>query len=179
MTVRLATPEATMLSSEATPTDDAARIMDSVRRLVRELRVAARAAESELGVSTAQLFVLRQLQAHAGQSLSDVAEHTRTTQSSVSEVVARLIRRGLVERHPSTMDRRRAELSITDQGRAVIASAPVTIQERLLAGLAHLDEGQRRALAAGMDAWLRASGLSEVRPTMFFEPERAKKPPLR
>ena len=179
MMARVATPGAAMASSEPAVRDDAARIMDGVRRLVRELRVAARAAESERGVTTAQLFVLRQLQAHAGQSLSDVAGQTRTTQSSVSEVVARLIRRGLVERHPSAIDRRRAELSLTSRGRAIIADAPETIQERLVGGLNRLDDLQRRALADAMDAWLRASGVSEVRPPMFFEPERARKPRAR
>ena len=40
---------------------NSARILDAIRRLVRHLRIADRAAQSELGISGAQLFVLTEL----------------------------------------------------------------------------------------------------------------------
>jgi len=80
---------------------DTARAMDSLRRIVHALRVATRASERAVGLGGAQLFVLRQLSATSGQSLGDLAARTRTTRSSISEVVARLVRNGLVNRAPS------------------------------------------------------------------------------
>jgi DNA-binding MarR family transcriptional regulator len=149
---------------------DAARAMDSLRRVVHALRVATRASERAFGLSGAQLFVLRQLSVTSGQSLSDLAARTRTTQSSISEIVARLVRNGLVRRTPSSKDRRRAELSLTAAGEAVLVSAPETIQEQLLHGFESLDEGTRRTLADSLESWLTASGLDEVAPALFFEP---------
>jgi DNA-binding MarR family transcriptional regulator len=144
--------------------------MDSLRRVVHALNIATRASERAFGVSAAQLFVLRQLAARSGQSLSDLAARTRTTPSSISEIVARLVRRGLIERRPSEDDRRRAELSLTDRGRTTLAKAPVTIQERLLLGFDQLDGTSRAALADLLEAWLTASGLDDVAPALFFEP---------
>lgn len=149
---------------------DAARAMDSLRRVVHALRVATRASERAFGLSTAQLFVLRQLATTSGQSLSGLATRTRTTQSSISEVVARLVRRGLVARVPSKQDRRRAELSLTDAGNAILSNVPETIQERLLRGFDRLDEKSQHALADTFESWLTASGLDDVAPAMFFEP---------
>ena len=148
---------------------DAARAMDSLRRAVHAIRIATRASERAFGLSTAQLFVLRQLSATSGQSLSDLAARTRTTQSSVSEVVARLVRNGLVSRAPSSIDRRRAVLSLTAAGESILANAPETIQERLLRGFASLDEGTRQTLADNFESWLTSSGLNEVAPALFFE----------
>jgi MarR family transcriptional regulator, organic hydroperoxide resistance regulator len=149
---------------------EAARVMDALRRVVRALRVSTHASERDLGVSAAQLFVLRQLALAPRQSVGELATRTRTSQGSVSEVVSRLVAHGFVERHTAESDRRRAELSPTAEGRAVLARASETIQERLLAGLARMSEEQRRALAAGMDEWLASAGLGEVPATMFFEP---------
>ena len=149
---------------------DAARALDSLRRVVHALRTATRASERAFGLSAAQLFVLRQLSVTSGQSLSDLAVLTRTTQSSISEVVARLVRDGLVSRAPSSRDRRRAELSLTTAGEAVLANAPETIQERLLRGFESLDEEGQRAVADGLESWLTASGLDDVAPALFFEP---------
>jgi DNA-binding MarR family transcriptional regulator len=150
--------------------NDAARVMDSLRRVVHAIRVATRASERAFGLTTAQLFVLRQLSAAPGQSMSDLAARTRTTQSSISEVVARLVGRGLVARDLSKDDRRRAVLSLTAPGRSMLETAPETIQERLLRGFDQLDEATRTALADHLEAWLTASGLDDVSPTLFFEP---------
>jgi DNA-binding MarR family transcriptional regulator len=149
---------------------DAARAMDSLRRVVHALRVAASASERAFGLSGVQLFVLRQLSVKSGQSLSDLAARTRTTQSSISEVVARLVRNGLVSRTPSVVDRRRAVLSLTPSGEIVLTTAPETIQEQLLRGFESLDERKRRSLADGFESWLAASGLDSVAPTLLFEP---------
>jgi DNA-binding MarR family transcriptional regulator len=148
---------------------DAARAMDGLRRVVHALRIATRASERAFGLSGAQLFVLRQLSVRPGQSLSDLAALTRTTQSSISEVVARLVRDGLVSRAYSSTDRRRAVLSLTPAGEEILANAPETIQERRLRGFESLDERERRALADGLECWLTASGLDDVAPTLFFE----------
>jgi DNA-binding MarR family transcriptional regulator len=147
---------------------DAARAMDSLRRVVHALRIATRASERAFGLSGAQLFVLRQLSMASGQSLSDLAARTRTTQSSVSEVVARLVRNRLVSRAPSSIDRRRAVLSLTAAGESVLVNAPETIQERLLRGFESLDEGTQRTLADTLESWLTSSGLDDTAP-LFFE----------
>ena len=62
------------------------------------LRVASRAAERDVGLGAAQLFVLHKLEEAPRLSLNELAERTRTHQSSVSVVVRRLVNRGLVAR---------------------------------------------------------------------------------
>jgi len=170
-------PEAATAAAGAAT--DAGRAMDSLRRVVHALRVATRASERAFGLSAAQLFVLRQLSAAPGQSLSDLALRTRTSASSVSEVIARLVRGGLVARVPSQEDRRRAELSLTAAGHAMLASAPETVQERLLRGFSTLAPADRTSLANGLEVWLAASGLDDVSPALFFEDSPAPRHPER
>src|SRR5262252_7238762 len=127
--------------------------MDSLRRIVHALRNATQASARAFGVSGAQLFVLRQLSIAPGQSLCDLAARARTTQSSISEVVARLVRNGFVAREPSKQDRRRAVLSLTATGEAILARAPETVQEQLLRGFESLDERSQRTLAESLETW--------------------------
>jgi DNA-binding MarR family transcriptional regulator len=143
--------------------------MDGLRRIVHALRVATRASQGTLGLSTAQLFVLRQLDAAPDQSLTDLAHRTRTTPSSVSEVVSRLVRLGFVARTASESDRRRAVLTLTATGAALVASAGETIQDRLLAGFARLDATAQQQLTESLEAWIAASGLAENAAPLFFE----------
>ena len=143
--------------------------MDALRRLVRALRTAARDAERAHAVSAAQLFVLRELAASPGLSFGALAERTHTRQSSVSEVVARLVEARLVDRTPSSADGRRRELTLTARGRTIAEAAPATMPERLVQSLDALPATTRRALADGLQQWVDAAGLADVAPAMFFE----------
>ena len=58
---------------------DSQRILDSIRRLVRLLRLSDRVAQRELGLSAAQLFVLQELGKTPALSLA-FAEHRPSNQ---------------------------------------------------------------------------------------------------
>lgn len=154
-------------------TGDAARVMDALRRSVRALRSANVTARRELGIGAAPLFVLSRIADAPGVSLAELAERTHTAQSSVSEVVSRLVAEGYVAKTPATADRRKVVLDLTARGAAVAARAGRPVQERLIAGLAKLSADDRRRLADLYEAWLVAAGLDVTPATMFFEPRRS------
>lgn len=147
--------------------------MDALRRIVRELSASARGAQARGGrgaaLSGARLYVLRQIATSPGLSIGELAERTHARQSTVSEVVARLVDQGLVARKASEADARQASLSLTARGRRAIAGAEPTVQERLSDALASLPAAQRDALAGALEAWLAAAGLTDTPVTMFFE----------
>jgi MarR family transcriptional regulator, organic hydroperoxide resistance regulator len=142
--------------------------MDNLRRVVRALGASSRGVSAR-GLSGAQLFVLRQIAAAPSLSLGELAERTLTGQSTVSEVVGRLVDQGLVARTTSAADARRAELTLTARGLRAIHGTEPTAQERLADGLAALPRARRAALADAFDAWLEAAGLVDVTAAMFFD----------
>jgi len=169
---RSAHPQDTM-STQTPPVapnaEDVTRVMNSLRALVRALRISTRAVEKEIGISGAQLFVLQQLLESPARSVNDLAERTSTHQSSVSTVVSRLVERGMARREPSADDGRRMEISITDRGRKLVDSAPRTAQMRMQHAMRQLTPGQVAMLADGLEAVVRESGFSAEPVTMFFE----------
>ena len=135
------------------------RAMGHLRTLIRALRVASSASDRTVGVTAAQLFVLRQVAAEPGQSVNDLARRTLTTQSSVSEVLARLVDQGLITRRVASDDRRRAELSVTPRGSMVLSSAHDEIQEHLIEGFGRLPADVQTDLAEGLEQWLSEAGI--------------------
>lgn len=153
---------------------DVRAVMDALRRIVRALRLSARAAEGQLGISSAQLFVLHQLAQGDASSIDELAARTLTHQSSVSVVVSRLAARGLVVRRTSPEDARRTAIALTAAGRALLRKAPEVGQARLITGLERLQPSQRRALASQLTALVRALEVGHEEPAMFFEEEPAR-----
>ena len=148
---------------------DVQSVMDSIRRIVRELRLASRAAERAVGLSAAQLFVLQKLADAPARSLNELARRTRTDQSSVSVVVSRLADAGLIRRHRAGEDGRKLEIELTSRARRLLARAPVAAQDRLIDGIHRLPPRRVRQLSELLEMWIRESGLAGEAVEMFFE----------
>ena len=146
-----------------------ANALDGIRALVGSLTRSARSVERRTGITTAQLFVLRQLEACEELSLGEIAERTLTRESTVSIVVARLAKRGLVRRDRAADDRRRLRVTLTPAGRRVLARAPEPTTGRLLGALDELTSEQLLALLTGLDALIVALGLESRVAGMLFE----------
>lgn len=143
--------------------------MDGLRRIVRALRKADAKSRTTGGIPSAQLFVLRQLRHKPELSIGDLCRATLTSQSSVSEVVARLETNGLLRRTKALADGRRASLSLTPAGWEVLEESSEPFQEILVSALHRLSRADQEALARGMSAWLEEAGIVHSPAPMFFE----------
>ncbi len=130
----------------------AAGTLRALRRLVRALRLADRAAESRLGLSAAQLFVLQRLAEGPAGSMAELAGRTLTDASSVSVVVQRLVERGLVVRATAPDDARRTTLRLSASGKRLLAGAPRSPQLDLIASLEQLSAVERNGARAAPGA---------------------------
>lgn len=135
---------------------DIDNVVDAVRSIVQSLRVSGRAAEQRLGISSAQLYVLKALSERPAQSINELARRTFTHQSSVSMVVTRLVENRLVTRTAANNDARRLSISLTPSGRALLRKAPHAAQARLIDGLYTLSRGELRSLADSLTSLTEA-----------------------
>ena len=147
-------------------------ILDSIRRIVRALRVASRKAEARSGLSGAQLFVLQALKDRSALTITQLAQRTYTHQSSVSTVVTRLLKKKLLSRAKSKTDARRREVVITPKGVALLKRPVEVGQSRLLAGIAKLGSRDRRLLAVLLAELVAKSGFSDIPASMIFEEDK-------
>lgn len=156
--------------------DDASIVVDALRRIVHELRVTTHRAEDEVGLSGAQLFVLRELSGEPGASIRRLSQRTFTDPSSVSVVVAKLVERGFITRKSDPKDARRSALSVSAKGRALLSRAPETFQSRLFAALHALPPSRLREMRLGLAHVIeQTASISDGTAPLFFEEGRSKK----
>jgi DNA-binding MarR family transcriptional regulator len=156
-------------------------VLDSIRRIVRALRESSRKTERSIGLGAAQLFVLQRLAGAPPLSINELADRTLTHQSSVSVVVSRLVRGGLVARTRAVADGRRVAITLTPVGRALLERAPSAAQDRLIGALGLLGGAARKDLARHLGRLVDAMALPRHHPPMFFEraPRREDQTPKR
>ncbi|CAO3430392.1 MarR family winged helix-turn-helix transcriptional regulator [Azospirillum argentinense] len=106
------------------------------------------------GLNPAQWAALRYF-AQANASARNVvafARHHGTTKGTASQTIAALLKKDLLERHPSETDRRSIRLTLTPRGRSMLANDPLN---ELVAAINGLAPAQHGALASGLDELLR------------------------
>jgi DNA-binding MarR family transcriptional regulator len=151
--------------------DAEGRAMNALRRLVSALRTSGAGAETG-GLSVAQQFALRVIGRQSGLAMGDLASATVTTPSTVSEVVVRLVDRGLVRRRRDTADERRVRLELTADGAALFERVELTVPEKLVHALESMDPMSVEVLAESLETWVKSAGLDDEIPRMFGEPGR-------
>ncbi|MDQ2105384.1 MarR family winged helix-turn-helix transcriptional regulator [Azospirillum isscasi] len=106
------------------------------------------------GLNPAQWAALRYF-ARANASARNVvafARHHGTTKGTASQTIAALLKKELLERHPSETDRRSIRLTVTAKGRGMLTNDPLN---ELAAAIDNLPPVQHDALAEGLDQLLR------------------------
>ncbi|QES24976.1 MarR family transcriptional regulator [Streptomyces venezuelae] len=108
---------------------------------VKQVELATRARLDELlrpsGVTALQYTALTVLERRDGMSSAELARNSFVTPQSMSDLVGALERRGLIARSPDRASRRRHVISLTDEGRALLAlHAPAVqhLEDEMLTG---------------------------------------------
>jgi DNA-binding MarR family transcriptional regulator len=102
----------------------------------------------DVGLSATHIAALATLERHGPLPLGELAALEKVAPPSMTRVVARLTESGLVDRERHTGDRRQVFITITEQGRQLLAADRRRRDEWLSARLSELPDADRKALAA-------------------------------
>lgn len=113
-----------------------------LHRAVQRAEEAFHAGMHEGNLTPRQLAVLIVVAQGEGLSQTDIVEHTGIDRSTLADIVRRLQRKGLLQRHRSREDARAYAVKLTDEGRRMLRSAePLAkrVDQRILDALPSKD----------------------------------------
>lgn len=151
------------------------QILDSLRVIVQALSTASRVSEREAGITGAQRFILQKLGDAGELTVNDLAAQTHTHQSTVSTVLTKLEKKGLITRTRSLSDGRVQLLKITAEGKTKLRRKQDTVQDRLIHSIEGLSSEERRQCAALLSKLLLGAGLESVPTSLFLERETTRR----
>lgn len=122
------------------------RIVETILYLYAESRRVTKAQAREHGLTGPQISVLKILEAMGDLSLTELSAKMSARNSTITGIVDRMERDGLVVRERSQSDRRVVLIRSTDKGTALAASVPVTAMEVFGVALRGLPDGDRKEL---------------------------------
>lgn len=129
-------------------------ILRSIRQLVRGISIHSKALQRDVGLTVPQVVCLRAIekleQLGTGVTIVEVSESVQLSSATVSRIVERMTKAGLVVRERDEHDRRKVCLSLTRIGRKRLTNLPQPLQETFLLRLGELSQAQREELLASL-----------------------------
>lgn len=121
-------------------------IVRSLRQIIRAVALYSRELQRRRSLTTTQLATLRQLARRGSVSAGELARAISVSQATITGVLDRLERPGLIRRGRDPRDRRRVVVELTPAGEDVVRDSPPPLHERFMLRLAALPERQRREI---------------------------------
>lgn len=136
------------------------QIVAAIRRIMRAVDLHSRHLAEEHGLTGPQLAILKAASRLGGAASTGVlARAVHLSGPTVTGILDRLAKRGLVERTRSGQDRRSVTITVTPLGKAVLAAAPSLLQDRFRTELERVEDWEQtlilamlQRIAAMMDA---------------------------
>ncbi len=132
------------------------QIVASIRRIVRAVDLHSKKLVESCGMTGPQLATLQVIHRLGQTTPGTIARHVHLSQGTITGILYRLERRGLVARRKSETDRRGFIIEITGDGRALLESAPSLLQDKFRAELTRLHEWERLMILSTLQ---RVAGL--------------------
>ncbi|AZU03806.1 MarR family transcriptional regulator [Glycocaulis alkaliphilus] len=137
-------------------------ILIALRRIIRAVHLRSKKLEKETGLTAPQFIVLQALSRHGAMKPSALSREISLGQPTVTAILDRLKRAGLIERTASASDRRTCPAQITPAGLAVIETSPELLQTGFLKAFRKLPDWERHMLIGALQRVAELMDASDV-----------------
>ena len=139
-------------------------ILIQIRKIVRSINLESKKIQKEYGVSIPQVLCLNYLH-NAENSQATQRELKRflnLNSSTVSGIIHRLEKKGLVARLPKSGDKRVVHIALTSAGDKLIAIMPSLLHEQLSDKLQALNASELKRIEESLDVLVRLLDIQSV-----------------
>ncbi|MEH6827376.1 MarR family winged helix-turn-helix transcriptional regulator [Parasphingorhabdus sp.] len=125
-------------------------LLVALRQINRAIDLQSKKLEKETGQTTPQLLLLKALEKDGRAKPSVLAKSVHLSHATVTSIVDRLAKSGMVTREKSEDDGRSVEIVLTEQGRDCVQNAPELLQEDFLLSLSKLEPWEQNLLISSV-----------------------------
>ena len=126
------------------------RVIAALRRIVRAIDLHSRHLVEHFSVTGPQLVALQELARLGRVPVGVLARSVHVSHPTLTGILDRLEKRGLVQRTRDTQDRRRMTATPTAKGLRLLESAPSPLQDRFRSKFSKLEEWEQTQMLASL-----------------------------
>ena len=127
------------------------KVLIALRRIIRATDLYSRKLSKEAGLTAPQLLILHALQCRGELTMGEIADEVTLSQGTITTILDRLEKRGLLHRERGSSDKRRVYAHISTRGRELLAQAPAPLQQEFMHRFQQLDEREQSGILGALE----------------------------
>ncbi len=143
---------------------DYTQILVNLRKIIRSVNLESKRIEKEYGISIPQLLCLSYLnnKPYFQASHKEIKDFIQLNASTVTGIISRLEKKGLVARLPKQEDRRIGLITITARGSELLQEMPNPLHRKLSQKLQELSSDDLQSLQAAFQTVIQFLDIEDV-----------------
>ncbi|MCB9730587.1 MAG: winged helix DNA-binding protein [Deltaproteobacteria bacterium] len=150
-------------------------VLRAIRRIVRRISAHSKHLSREMGLTVPQILCLKaigELGTHEPEvTVAMVAARVQLSAATVSRILDRLVRAGLVAAERRSRDRRRVCLSLTAEGRQGFEALPTPLQDSFVERFTALSDAERDQILGALERITELMGAADLDAAPILTPE--------
>jgi DNA-binding MarR family transcriptional regulator len=143
---------------------DFKEIIIDIRKIVRSINLESKRILKDFGISIPQLLCLTYLKQQQGFQAThkELNVHLNLNSSTVTGIINRLEKKGLIARLPKKNDKRVTYIALTSAGYKILEHAPDLLQEKLTKNLKRLSPEKIQQVKTSLEILIDVLGIQAV-----------------
>ena len=125
-------------------------VLIAMRKIIQSIALNSKSLVKRVGLTGPQLTILQEVASTGEVSVGEVARAISLSQGTVTGILERLEKRGLVTRRRSDYDRRRKMVQVTPAGEQLLETAPPLMQEVFVERFGSLQEWEQTMILSSL-----------------------------
>ena len=148
-------------------------VLIALRRIIRAIDIHSRKLMQTSGLTGPQLLVL-QILSRKGEAIPivELADSISLSQGTVTSILERLLKKALIEKTRSSIDKRKVYVSLTAAGKDALSRAPTPLQEHFVSSFQKLQDWEQTLILSSLQRvgqMMNASNI-DVAPILDTQP---------
>ena len=123
----------------------------ALRRILRATDSYARDLAQSAGLTAVQFRALQLIAEKGHCTATEISQRMLVSQATVTALVDKLVRKGMVTREKSHTDRRQTNITLTELGRATVDNAPDPLQQQFVKKFKALEDWEQSMIVASLE----------------------------
>jgi DNA-binding MarR family transcriptional regulator len=125
-------------------------VLVALRRVIRATDLHSKHLAKTTGLTAPQILLLQTIRSKNEMTIGEIANEMSLSQATVTTIIDRLEKRGLVYRERSKEDKRKVHAHLTNEAMETLKSAPIPLQDQFARQYADLQEWEQTMIISSL-----------------------------
>jgi DNA-binding MarR family transcriptional regulator len=147
-------------------------VLISLRKIIQSIDLHSCFLVKQVGLTGPQLIILQEVSKSGEMPIGKLAKTISLSQATVTGILDRLEKRGLISRQRSENDRRQVLVQVTQAGKALLNNAPPLMQESFVEAFNQIQDWEQAMILSSLQRLVSMLDAKEIKaaPILATEP---------